>query len=260
MSLFSGALDTLGTLGTFHKIVTHGHAVAGLNATLKESRDEDPLQFLGRVSGWVGKKMAEHARESEKFLKAHPLTPHARGLWEEQNAICATTRYDFHETGPRCYCVTNLGTGNSHEVTWDNRIELEWSCVCASFIDFRVPCRHIRVVMHNKNVSPLLPENVRRFWPSWARSEVYHAAYRASGVRTVPIPKGPFRGAEELKMKRPLQKKKGRVDLKGNGIKGVRLRKRRKKFCNPATSSIDNMCRECCTGFFFLTLIQSMLM
>ena len=163
-----------------HSAPTHH---SGLNGTLKESRDEDPLQYVARVTDWVGEKMAEHAREATKFKNEHPLTPHARGLWEEQCAICATTRYDFKETGPRCFTVRNIETGTVHTVQWDLSIEGEWSCVCASFIDYRCPCRHVRIVMANKNVVPLLPANVKLFWPRWARSDVYYAAHQKSGVR-----------------------------------------------------------------------------
>ena len=126
-----------------------------------------------------------------RFLSEHPLIPHVRGLWEEQCAVCATTRYEFRETGPKAFTVRNLKTGASHEVTWDLLIEGEWSCVCSTFIDYRCPCRHCRVAMYNKNVTPLLPENVKRFWPRWARSDVYHAAYRKSGVRC-SVPFVPF--------------------------------------------------------------------
>jgi hypothetical protein len=145
------------------------------------------VEFVKRVVDWIGGKMADHTREAARFKDKHPLTPHAKGLWEEQSAICATTRYEFRETGSRCYTVRNLETGTVHTVTWDDSIEGEWSCVCSSFIDYRCPCRHCRVVMHNIHVVPMLADHVRRFWPRWARSEVYHAAYARSGVRYLPL-------------------------------------------------------------------------
>ena len=41
--------------------------------------------------------------------------------------------------------------------------------------------------MANKNVVPLLPANVKLFWPRWARSDVYYAAHQKSGVRCDPF-------------------------------------------------------------------------
>ena len=81
------------------------------------------MGFLVYVTTWVGEKMVERASSAKKFKSSHPLTPYAKSLWEEQMAICATTRYDFKETGPHMYLITNVETHHTCEVTWDAKIE-----------------------------------------------------------------------------------------------------------------------------------------
>ena len=154
---------------------------AATNFTLKPARYEDPIGCLHWVTVHEGNKIATRVREALRFKLKHPLTPYAKSLLDEQKALCATTKYSFRETGTDMYLVTNVKNAHSCAVTWNVQIEDQWSCVCSSWIEFRLICRHILVVMKHRKIKPLTPANVALYWPKWARSASYHEGYRAAG-------------------------------------------------------------------------------
>ena len=152
---------------------------AGTNNTLKPARSEDPLGFLHWVSKWQGNKMAVRIRAAQCFRMKHPLTPYAKSLYDEQRAICATTKYEFDEIGDGMYQVTNTKSKRTHTVTLK---ENQWKCSpCTTWIEFGVLCRHMLWAMSNLKIKPLTPANVMLYWPRWARSASYHDAYLAAG-------------------------------------------------------------------------------
>jgi hypothetical protein len=160
----------------------HYYTFAVVNAILKPARSEDPLGFLAWVAKWTGERMAERAALAFRFKEQHPLTPYAKSLLEEQMALCATTRYDFEKTGADEYVCTNVETKKQHAV---HLCDSYTRCVCPTWIEHKVPCRHARSVMMNLHINPLTPQNVRKFWPAWARSNDYYQAYKSAGVRYV---------------------------------------------------------------------------